>query len=173
MADATQDAAQAPTDAPDKGAEQQETKTFNQEDVNRIVGERLMREREKLPNIDELKAKAERLDELEEAQRTETEKLANERDGLKEKLGPLETENLRLRVALDKNLPSQLIDRLKGGTKEEMETDADELMKLVGGREETTDFDGGARTTPAEKKTPEAAHNDFIQGLLQGGRPAN
>lgn len=40
-------------------------------------------------------------------------------------------ENLRLRTAARKGLPAELIDRLKGTTAEELEADADALLKLV------------------------------------------
>ena len=46
-------------------------------------------------------------------------------------IDPLKAENLRLRVALKKRLPEEMIDRLRGATAEEMETDADTLLQLL------------------------------------------
>ena len=74
------------TPAPDTQPE----KTFTQEDVNKIVGDRIAREREKFADYDAIKAKAEKLDEMEEANKTELQKalekvtaLQTELDGMK------------------------------------------------------------------------------------------
>jgi predicted nuclease with TOPRIM domain len=125
-------------------------KTFTQADLDRVVQDRLAREREKFAGFEDIKSKAEEFDKLKESQRSDLEKLQAERDELKTQLTPLQTENLRLRVAAEKKLPPELIDRLKGGTKEEMQADADELLKLVG-TPDTTSFDGGARDTATPK----------------------
>jgi hypothetical protein len=47
-----------------------------------------------------------------------------------EKVTALEAENLRLRVGLKHGLPSDLIDRLKGSTEEEIVEDAEKLLSL-------------------------------------------
>ena len=79
--------------------------------------------------IAELQAK---LKEYEDANKTEAEKTA-------ERLAAIEKDNAasrsraeRLEVALDKGLPKALAARLQGSTREELEADADELLKLVG-----------------------------------------
>lgn len=79
--------------------------------------------------IAELQAK---LKEYEDANKSEAEKTA-------ERLATLEKDNAasrsraeRLEVALDKGLPKALAARLQGSTREELEADADELLKLVG-----------------------------------------
>jgi hypothetical protein len=77
---------------------------------------------------------------------------------------------LRYRVALDKGLPANLADRLKGSTQEELEADADELADMV-----TTTPSGaprrdpsqGARTTGASGK-PEDQFADFLKDKLAG-----
>ena len=79
--------------------------------------------------IAELQAK---LKEYEDVNKSEAEKTA-------ERLATLEKDNAasrsraeRLEVALDKGLPKALAARLQGSTREELEADADELLKLVG-----------------------------------------
>lgn len=57
------------------GASAPAEKTFTQEQVNRIIDERLARERAKLPDLDDLRAKATRLDELEASTQSDAEKL--------------------------------------------------------------------------------------------------
>ena len=44
----------------------------------------------------------------------------------------LEKENARLKVALDKGLPKDLVPRLVGNTEEELAADADSLLALIG-----------------------------------------
>ncbi|GAA0641178.1 hypothetical protein GCM10009548_01690 [Streptomyces malaysiensis subsp. malaysiensis] len=95
------------------------------------------------PDADELKrlrdrdaALKEREDaELSDAQRREqtTATLTQERDTAKSENATIAAENLRLRVAMDKGLTTAQADRLRGSTKEELEADADELVKLFGG----------------------------------------
>lgn len=111
-----------------------------------------------------------RVKEFEDRDKSETEKLSGKVESLTGDKKTLEAQNLRLRVALEKKLPAELIDRLKGDSKEEIETDAEQLLKLVKPAE-TTDFDGGARTPAPEQKKPEEAHNDFLLGVLAGKDP--
>jgi len=54
--------------------EKQAPKTFTEEDLNRIVKERLDRERKKYANHADLEAKAKRLDEIENAKKSDEEK---------------------------------------------------------------------------------------------------
>lgn len=51
-----------------------EPRTFSQEELDRIVGERLARERTKLGDVDEMRRKAEEFDRLAEERKTELEK---------------------------------------------------------------------------------------------------
>jgi len=61
--------------------------------------------------------------------------LEEARGGSKEVSGrveSLESENARLRVALEKGLPADLVPRLVGTTAEELAADADSLLALIG-----------------------------------------
>lgn len=115
------------------------SKTFTQEDVDKLLGERVARERAQHADAVE---KAKKFDELQEASKSDLEKVTGERDTLKTAAESATAEALRLRVALTKQLPAELIDRLRGSTKEELEADADELLKLVKPQGRTS-FDGG------------------------------
>lgn len=114
-----------------------------QAEVNKIVAQRLQRQKEQFKGHDEYKQAAERLAEIEKAGQTELELVTGERDELKSGLSQLGSENLRLRVALEKSIPADLIDRLRGETKEELEADADKLLEMVAPA--PSSFDGGAR----------------------------
>lgn len=130
--------------APEKG---DGTSTFTQQQVSDLLAKQKGDVERRYSDYNDLKARATRADELEAAQQTDLEKVTGERDSLKDRLTPLEGDNLRLRVAMEKNLPAPLMDRLKGGSKEEMEADADQLLQLVGEQRPETSFDGGPRGT--------------------------
>ena len=85
-----------------------------------------------------LKETQDRLAQLEAAE-NERKKKKMEEDGkinellaqTQKELDNLKMENTRLQVAQAKNLPAELVDRLKGATKEELEADADKLLAFV------------------------------------------
>ena len=74
-------------------AETQETKTFTQEEVNSIVQERLFKERKKYEGFDEIKAKADKFDEMEEASKTELQRANDRVKTLETELNALKAEN--------------------------------------------------------------------------------
>lgn len=103
-----------------------------QADLDKILGERLARERAKFADYDDLKAKAAERDKLIEASKTEAEKQAEE-------LAKLKTENEAFRaekqvaewareVAADKQVDVSL---LRGSTREELEAHADQLAAFM------------------------------------------
>lgn len=92
----------------------------------------------------EQKELAARVREFEERDLSEQERLAKSAEEAKRAAEEAARENLRLKVALEKNLPSEMIDRLRGDTLDELYEDAETLLALVKPRE-VQDFDGGAR----------------------------
>lgn len=114
-------------------------KTFTQEELERILAERLKREREKYKDYDELKKAAEELKKLKEAQMSETEKLQAkladyERQLLEKELALQEAqlESLKLKILDEMGLPKAWASRIFGTTEEEIRQDAEELKKLLG-----------------------------------------
>jgi hypothetical protein len=79
-------------------------KTFTQDEVNRLIGERLGREREKFSDYDDLKAAAGRLKEIEEADQTEAQKAAKRAEEAEARSAAAETRLLRFEVAAAKGL---------------------------------------------------------------------
>src|SRR5690606_34590253 len=69
--------------------------------------------------------------ELEEASKTDLEKLQARISELESANGDLTTYKLRREVADAKGVPAAWVNRLKGSTLEEMEADADELVALI------------------------------------------
>ena len=101
--------------------QEQPDSTFSQEDVNRIVQERLQREREKYSDYDDLKTAAERAQELESEKQTLAERVA-------EFEAREERQKLVSDVAQDTGVPA---DALRGDTKEELEAHAEVLKSLM------------------------------------------
>ena len=92
--------------------EQQEAK-FTQADLDRIVKDRLTREREKYGDYDALKAKADKFDEIEEASKTELQKATEKAKALQDELDAFKkAESLRMmreKVAHDTGVPVNLL----------------------------------------------------------------
>lgn len=97
------------------------------DDVDESDGEPWDKERA-LRKIRKANAEAKALRERAKA----AEEAAKATPDLKAKNTQLEAENLRLQVALELGLPAQIASRLQGGTREELLTDAEEFMKLLG-----------------------------------------
>ena len=115
------------------------TPPSSQEELDRIIGERLSRERAKYQDYDSLKDKASKFDQLDAQNKTEAQKLQEERDREKQRADSEASLNLKLQVALAKapegTKPAEvaaLAARLTGSTKEELEADATTLFALLG-----------------------------------------
>jgi len=79
-------------------------------------------------DLKQLREKAKRLDDLEDAQRTEIERAQARAEAAERELNQTRLEALRAQVALDKKLTPSQAKRLVGATREELEADADELL---------------------------------------------
>lgn len=104
----------------------------SQDELNEALKERLARERAKFKDYSDLKAKAAELDDIKQANQSETEKLTTERDALARERDEAVGRLARLEVALEKGLTPSQAKRLVGDTREELEADADELLKDIG-----------------------------------------
>lgn len=98
----------------------------------------------------EARKKAEALEvkvkEFEDRDKSEQEKANQRLVEAEKKARDAETKLLRLEVAAEKKLPTELAARLAGETKEELEADAETLLNLVKA-DNTPSFDGGARAS--------------------------
>lgn len=144
-----------PIPTPDPKPEPQDdppAQTFTQADVDRIVRERVKREREKFADYDDLKAKAGSATTLEErvAEIERTAKASEERA-------------LRAEVANAKGLTATQAKRLVGSTREELEADATELLADIGAQKKNNNV------SPREGNQPKASDDpmrDFARGLF-------
>ena len=112
-----------------KPAEKQFEAITSQEDFDKAIQARLARERAKFSDYDEVKAKADKLAELEDAQKTEAEKQQEALEKAQRELAELTVAKTRAEVAADKGVPAEL---LTGSTQEELEASADALIAFKG-----------------------------------------
>ena len=109
-----------------------EPKSFTQEQVDQIVEKRLAKERGKYKDYDELKSKAMKLDEMENAGKSELDKLKESNAALRKQIDDAAAEKQHAEwvseVAKDKGVPAEL---LRGSTKDELEAHADLLQAAL------------------------------------------
>lgn len=101
----------------------------SQEDLDRLVGSRLDRERKKFADYDSLKAQATELEAIKEANKTAEQKTADRVAELERANAELTGEKMRSDVAAAKGVPASL---LTGSTQEELEAAADALIAFRG-----------------------------------------
>ena len=108
-------------------------RTFTQAEMDAIIGERLARDRAKYADYDELKAKAAKYDEAEEASKSELQKAVERAEKAEGMLKALEDERklaeLRAEVAKAHGVDAEL---LRGTTKDELEAHAEAIKAYVG-----------------------------------------
>lgn len=77
-------------------------------------------------------AAAKKVEELENAKKSEAERLADEAKTAAQRAEEAELKALRYEVALEKNVPPKLMKFLSGKDREELETSAGELLEAIG-----------------------------------------
>ena len=116
------------------GSEENQNKTFTQEEVNSIIGERLARQAEKYFDYDELKNKAAEYDKAQEASKTELQKTQEANAKLQAKIEGMEKEkkllDTRSKVAKEKGVPADL---LTGEDEDTCKAQADAILKFAKG----------------------------------------
>lgn len=121
---ATNEGANNPAPAPDR--------TFSQAEVDAIVRERLTRDRVKYADYDALREKAARLDELEEASKTELQKAQDRATALDKELKELRQANvlrdLRQRISTETGVPVSLLTE---STEEALKAQADGILSFA------------------------------------------
>lgn len=122
----------------------------SQDDLNKVIDERLKRERAKYADYKDLKAKAAKADEYEAANQTEAEKTAKRIADLEAELSGARSESLRLKVATEHGITdADDIDLFLTGTDEETLTkQAKRLVARESDRKKTGNH------VPREGSTP-------------------
>ena len=111
---------------------EQEQKTFTQDELNAIVSDRVKREREKHADYASLKEKADRLDQLEEASKSEIQKMTEKADRLQQELDQIKQaeviREMRSKVSKETGIPENL---LTGSTEEECKGQAEAIKAFA------------------------------------------
>lgn len=150
--------------------QEQAVQTFTQDDVNRIVADRLSREREKYADYESIKEKAAKFDEAEEASKTELQKATERADKLQAQLECYQkAEKVRAiheEVSKTSGVPAHL---LTGETKEDCEAQAKAIMSFAKPEAFPVVPDGGevrntGHTGSAREQFAEWANENFITG---------
>lgn len=106
-----------------------EGRTFTQADVDRIVEDRLKRERAKYSDYDDLKKRAAEAD----TNKSELQKLTETVTKLKDDLGEERQRSVRTEVARKTGLSLAKVERLKGDTEDELLADAEQVFDVKPG----------------------------------------
>jgi hypothetical protein len=99
---------------------------------------------------------AKRLKEIEDANKSELEKATSAKTEAEQKAAAKERELLVLRVAMRKGLNEEQADRLKGSTEEELEEDADKLLKLFRRSDDDDDDEDDDKETSLSRRPRES-----------------
>lgn len=129
-------------------------KTFTQEEVDNIVGDRLKRERAKYANYDELNEKAGKYDELLEAQKSELQKVIEERDSLAAEIGNMKAaetiREMRETIAQETGVPVGLLTAM---TEEDCKAQAVAILEYAKPKGYPQVRDGGEVVNVGKKTT--------------------
>lgn len=115
-----------------------------------------------------------RLQEIDDHDKTESEKLSKRLTESETRAVQAEGRLIRYEVAAEHGLDMSATNFLTGSTREEIEASAEALAELLKDKSPgvLSSFDGGAREpAPGEEKSPADAHNDFLLRAL-GRKPS-
>ena len=125
------------------------TAITSQADFDKAIQARIARERAKFADYDQLKAKAQQVDQAAEAAKTADQKNAERLAKLEDDLEAERLGRVRAEVAAEKKVPAEL---LSGSTREDLEAAADALIQFKGETPRMPVVPGEGRQ-PAQKKT--------------------
>lgn len=137
-------------------------KTFTQSEIDRIIAERLAREREKYADYATLKEKAAKFDEAAEASKTELQRATDRANELQRKLEEREKADgereIRERIAAEAKIPATL---LTGADEETCRTQAAAILAFVKTANYPTVPDAGEHHRTGGGKTRDQFKNWF------------
>lgn len=143
------------------------TPITSQDDLNRIIAERVQRERGKYADYRDLKAKAAKLDEIEEATKTEAEKAAEQLTAAEKRAAEAEARALRREVALEHQLGKDDAALLDSLTDEDaMRALAARLGAAAGKKSNYVPREG---SNPSAGKNGASDEREFARSLFGSG----
>lgn len=129
---------------PDATTAEQQERTFTQAELDSIVKDRLARERGKFADYEELKAKATKFDEVEEANKSELQKATEKAQALEAELNNMKKaeslRTIRAKVSEETGVPATL---LTAETEEECKAQAQSILSFAQPQSYPSVKDGG------------------------------
>lgn len=139
-----------------------EEKTFTQAEVDAIVTDRLKRERSKFEGFEEFKQKAAKLDEIEEASKSELQKATERAQALEAELDTMkkteEVRKMRESVAKELNIDAAL---LTADTEDACRAQAEGMINFFSSRDRYPALKDGGEVTNTNKGTPQQQFADW------------
>jgi hypothetical protein len=146
-------------DAKDQG------KTLTQTEVDKIVADRIARERKKYADYDELKKKAARLQQIEDANKSELDKAKDRETSLQVELQRYKVAEIRRAAASAAGLDSDLADLITAADEEEAAEQARKIAERLKVPAKAPDLRQGARTSPPAPQN----RNDLLRTIAGYG----
>lgn len=157
---------QSDTTDPGHDGKADDGKTFTQGDVDKLIADRINRERKKFADYGDLQKKAKRLSEIEDAQRSEVEKLNDQLTDAQVELQAFKVAETRRKAASDAGLDPELAEYITAADPDEALAQAKRLAERLKPPEpKTADFRQGSRP-PAK---PGMTRDDLIRGMAGHG----
>lgn len=146
------------------GSKQEEFEPITtQEELDKIIGKRIMRERDKYKNFDEYKNAAKELAQIKEANQSELEKATSRAEKAEKELESLkhakELSDIAKEVSQETGVPA---DALRGSTREELQDHAKLLQKYM--KEDAAPYIGSDGKKPEASEQHSAA--EAFEALL-------
>lgn len=108
------------------------TPPASQEELNRIIAERVSREKAKYADYGDLKTKASKFDELDAASKSDLEKAQQRAAEAERERDAVKAETLRLSVIARHQIPADYHEFVVGSSEEDLEAKAQKVLKLIG-----------------------------------------
>lgn len=150
----------------DNGGKSGFTPPATQEELNRIIADRISREKAKFADYNDLKTKAAEFDKLADAQKSETQKALERAEAAERALASTQSESLRLSVIARHSIPADYQEFVSGVDEAELEAKALKVLSLI----PEAQVSSGVRelVIPGEGRTPTTALNgDGLETALK------
>lgn len=144
----------------------------SQEELNNAIKARLDRERAKYADYKDLKAKADKLDEIENANRSEAEKATARITELETELANVRAESTRLRIASEHGITDSDDIRLflTGTDEETLTAQAQRLADRTADRKKHGNHSPNEGKTPAASDKGSTEEREFVRGLFESAQ---
>ena len=126
----------------------------SQEDLNRTIAERIAREKSKYADYGDLQAKAARLAEIEESQKTESQKLADATAKAQREADEARSETTRYKVAATHGVGADYFELLGSGDEATVTARAEKLAPLLAAQTENAQLKAEIEALKTGKPSP-------------------